>query len=150
MQIGPGKARRFEDHARDPGRFGVTGNAEDLYAFRTPSLRNVALTAPYGHAGAFADLEAYVAAHSGTTPAFDSYEVARAVLPDLPVDRFHVPMPHLLIWGPGDTALLPEATEGLEAYCADLTRIEIPGADHWVIHQETDAVAGHIRDWLQR
>lgn len=71
-------------------------------------------------------------------------------IPDLPVDKFHVPMPHLLIWGPGDTALLPEATEGLEAYCADLTRIEIPGADHWVIHQETDAVAGHIRDWLQR
>jgi len=86
VQIGPGKARRFEDHARDPGRFGVTGHAEDLYAFRTPSLRNVALTAPYGHAGAFADLEAYVAAHSGTTPAFDSYEVVRAVLPDLPVD----------------------------------------------------------------
>ncbi|MGR3271101.1 cytochrome-c peroxidase [Thalassococcus profundi] len=90
VQIGPGKARRFEDHARDPGRFGVTGHAEDLYAFRTPSLRNVALTAPYGHAGAFADLEAYVAAHSGTTRAFDSYEVARAVLPDLPVDDLRI------------------------------------------------------------
>ena len=54
---------------------------------------------------------------------------------------------HVLRWR---TALLPEATEGLEAYCADLTRIEVPGADHWVIHQETDAVADHIRDWLQR
>ncbi|MFZ5961394.1 cytochrome-c peroxidase [Thalassococcus sp. BH17M4-6] len=90
VQIGPGKARRFEDHARDPGRFGVTGRDADLYAFRTPSLRNVALTAPYGHAGAFADLKAYVAAHSGSTPAFDSFEVARAVLPSLPVDDMRI------------------------------------------------------------
>ena len=45
VQIGPGKARRFETHARDVGRFGVTGDPEDLYAFRTPSLRNVAATA---------------------------------------------------------------------------------------------------------
>lgn len=69
-------------------------------------------------------------------------------IPELPVERGYVPMPHLLIWGAGDRALLPEATEGLEAYCADLTRIEIPGADHWIIHQKTDAVAEAVRAFL--
>ena len=68
--------------------------------------------------------------------------------PDFPVAKFRVPMPHLLIWGLDDTALLPEATEGLEAYCDALTRIEIPGADHWLAHQKPDEVAQIIRDWL--
>lgn len=35
----------------DPGRFGVTGNAGDKNKFRVPTLRNVALTAPYFHNG---------------------------------------------------------------------------------------------------
>lgn len=41
----------------DPGRAGVSGRNSDRAAFRTPSLRNVALTAPYMHDGRFADLE---------------------------------------------------------------------------------------------
>ncbi len=35
----------------DPGRFAVTGDPNDWGAFRTPSLRNIALTAPYFHDG---------------------------------------------------------------------------------------------------
>jgi pimeloyl-ACP methyl ester carboxylesterase len=69
-------------------------------------------------------------------------------LPPLPHDKLHVPMPHLLIWGENDTALLPEATAGLEAYCAALTRITVPGADHWLHHQRPEKVAQIIRDWL--
>ncbi|HJQ25850.1 MAG TPA: cytochrome c peroxidase [Blastocatellia bacterium] len=38
------------------GRFLVTGNALDIGAFRTPSLRNVELTAPYFHDGSAATL----------------------------------------------------------------------------------------------
>lgn len=41
----------------DRGRQEVTGLARDLRAYRTPSLRNVALTAPYMHDGSFATLE---------------------------------------------------------------------------------------------
>lgn len=63
-QIGPGKAASFEDHQRDEGRFRVTGNPADLYAFRTPSLRNVQWTAPYGHAGAHRDLASFVRDHA--------------------------------------------------------------------------------------
>jgi cytochrome c peroxidase len=50
-QIGPGKT-----DGDDFGRYGVTNNIKDLYAFRTPGLRNVSLTAPYMHNGAFKTL----------------------------------------------------------------------------------------------
>jgi cytochrome c peroxidase len=42
---------------RDVGRYGVTGDPSDWGAFKTPSLRNVALTAPYMHDGSLAALE---------------------------------------------------------------------------------------------
>ena len=44
----------------DAGRGAVTGNRYDNGRFRTPGLRNVALTAPYMHDGRFATLEAVV------------------------------------------------------------------------------------------
>lgn len=62
-QFGPGKAAAFESHSRDEGRARVTGAASDMYAFRTPSLRNVTVTGPYGHTGAFATLEGIVRHH---------------------------------------------------------------------------------------
>ncbi|MGI9230893.1 MAG: cytochrome-c peroxidase [Methylocystis sp.] len=40
----------------DKGRADVTKNNDDLYLFKTPSLRNVAKTAPYFHDGSIADL----------------------------------------------------------------------------------------------
>ncbi|WP_424932291.1 cytochrome-c peroxidase [Amaricoccus macauensis] len=82
-QIGPGKAARFEAHARDEGRMRVTGNAEDAFAFRTPSLRNVALTAPYGHDGAYPDLETVIQHHLAPLVALENYSAELAVLPEL-------------------------------------------------------------------
>lgn len=41
----------------DKGRFKVTSTAADEYAFRSPSLRNVALTQPYFHSGKVWKLE---------------------------------------------------------------------------------------------
>ena len=41
----------------DKGRADVTKNNEDLYLFKTPSLRNVARTAPYFHDGSVESLE---------------------------------------------------------------------------------------------
>jgi cytochrome c peroxidase len=43
--------------ADDLGRFTVTGVARDRYVFRVPSLRNVAVTAPYYHDGRVETLE---------------------------------------------------------------------------------------------
>ncbi|MBL9133651.1 MAG: cytochrome C peroxidase, partial [Verrucomicrobiaceae bacterium] len=56
----------FTDHAfrnnglaigEDTGRHRVTGAALDRGTFATPSLRNIALTAPYMHDGRFTTLE---------------------------------------------------------------------------------------------
>jgi cytochrome c peroxidase len=41
----------------DLGRFNVTGHEEDKYVFKVPSLRNIALTAPYFHDGSAKTLE---------------------------------------------------------------------------------------------
>jgi len=45
----------------DDGRYEVTGREADKWRYRTPSLRNVALTGPYMHDGSIATLEAVVA-----------------------------------------------------------------------------------------
>lgn len=42
---------------RDPGRFAVTGRDADRGAFKTPTLRDLPLTAPYMHDGSLATLE---------------------------------------------------------------------------------------------
>jgi cytochrome c peroxidase len=58
-QIGPGKGDGLNGKD-DFGRMRETGQAADRYAFRTPALRNVELTGPYGHDGAYPDLRAFV------------------------------------------------------------------------------------------
>lgn len=85
-QIGPGKAARFETHARDEGRMRVTGDPADAYRFRTPSLRNVAKTGPYGHAGAYTRLEDVVRHHLDPVAALQAYDIALASLPELGPD----------------------------------------------------------------
>ncbi|MEW7006265.1 cytochrome-c peroxidase [Lentilitoribacter sp. EG35] len=66
--FGPGRTRRFDPIPRDVGRMGKSDLLEDAYRFRTPMLRNVALTAPYGHNGAYPTLEGIVRAHVEETP----------------------------------------------------------------------------------
>jgi pimeloyl-ACP methyl ester carboxylesterase len=57
-------------------------------------------------------------------------------------------MPHLVVWGMDDRALLPVSRATLADYCNDLTVREIADADHWVVHQKADEVVGHLRDFL--
>lgn len=80
-QIGPGKAAAFEDHARDTGRMRVTGDEADAYAFRTPSLRNLSVTGPYGHAGAYASLVDVIEHHFSPVTALENYSNELADLP---------------------------------------------------------------------
>jgi cytochrome c peroxidase len=47
----------LDDIFKDPGRAQVTGRAADLGKFAVPSLRNIALTAPYMHDGRFQTLD---------------------------------------------------------------------------------------------
>ena len=60
-------------HCTDFGRERETRDISDRYRFRTPSLLNVAVTAPYGHAGAYETLDQVMAHYDdphGTVRAF--------------------------------------------------------------------------------
>ncbi len=82
--FGPGKTRRFDPQPRDVGRMGESDRLEDAYRFRTPMLRNVALTAPYGHNGAYPTLEGIVRHHLDPLKALDEWERDLAKLPEVP------------------------------------------------------------------
>ncbi|KPA20699.1 Cytochrome c551 peroxidase precursor [Shimia sp. SK013] len=82
--FGPGKTRQWDPIVRDVGRMGASDRLDDAYKFRTPALRNVALTAPYGHNGAYADLEAIVRHHLNPRAAFEAWNADHAVLPEVP------------------------------------------------------------------
>jgi len=53
-------ALRPNDPSADGGVGDVTLRPADLGAFKSPSLRNVEVTAPYGHDGRFATLDALI------------------------------------------------------------------------------------------
>ncbi len=82
-QIGPGKGDGA-DGREDFGRERVTGDSADRYKFRTPSLRNVALTGPWGHDGAFNSLKAMVVHHFDPVNSIEGYDPSQAVLPSRP------------------------------------------------------------------
>ena len=79
-QIGPGKGDGFENRD-DFGREQVTTESADRYKFRTPTLRNVALTGPWGHDGAYDTLEAMVNHHLNPADSLYNYDTAQARLP---------------------------------------------------------------------
>lgn len=83
-QFGPGKGHGpgYADH----GRAGVTGDKADSYKFRTPSLRNVTLTGPYGHNGAYAELEDMVRHHLDPLTMLAEYTTEYARLHDVQLD----------------------------------------------------------------
>lgn len=58
-QIGRGKGDG-PNSDDDFGRFRVTGDSDNLYQFRTPTLLNVEMTGPWGHSGAYTTLEGMV------------------------------------------------------------------------------------------
>lgn len=55
----------------DYGRYNVTMNPRDLFAFRTPPLFNVTKTAPYSHSGSVASLEEAIRYHVDPLAYFD-------------------------------------------------------------------------------
>ena len=79
-QIGPGKGVGTDGHD-DFGREMVTGEVSDRYSFRTPSLRNIALTPPYGHGGAYGTLEGVVRHHLNPIESLHAYDISQAMMP---------------------------------------------------------------------
>lgn len=71
VQLGPGKGHGIGGRD-DLGRGGVLGESS-IRAFRTPPLRNVELTGPWGHAGQFDDLADFVAHYDDARGALFEY-----------------------------------------------------------------------------
>lgn len=79
-QVGPGKGHGVgpEDWGRGP----ISGDPSDDFRFRTPPLRNVELTAPFGHSGAYNTLEEVVRHHLDPVAALYAYDCeTQPVLP---------------------------------------------------------------------
>jgi cytochrome c peroxidase len=55
--VGPNRTGLIPESPANPGRFLTTGQVRDLFAFKTPTLRNIADTAPYFHDGSVETLE---------------------------------------------------------------------------------------------
>lgn len=64
--------------------------------------------------------------------------------------KYAVPLPHLLLWGLDDTALLPSAYADLGQFAADLTVEEMDKASHWILHERPKEVAARIEAFLAR
>ena len=58
-----------------------TDRIEDAYRFRTPSLKNITLTAPYGHNGAYPDLYGIIKHHLKPKKSFQEWDPTLANLP---------------------------------------------------------------------
>ncbi|MCX7852906.1 MAG: FG-GAP-like repeat-containing protein [Caldilineales bacterium] len=74
-QFGPGKGR--QNPFVDLGRARETKRPEDRFAFRTPPLRNVALTGPWMHNGAYFTLADAVRHHLDPRRALAAYDYSQ-------------------------------------------------------------------------
>jgi cytochrome c peroxidase len=72
-QVGPGFGNG-PDGRDDFGRMRQTGNTKHKYLFKTPPLRNVELTGPYGHDGAIVSLRDWVAHYSQSDVKLRAYD----------------------------------------------------------------------------
>ena len=72
-QFGPGKGNgpSLRD---DFGRMNITGDETEKYRFRTSPLRNIELTAPYGHDGAITNLREFIAHYSESDKKLLAYD----------------------------------------------------------------------------
>ena len=78
-QIGPGKGDGYQKR-EDYGLEKTTKESKDRYKFKTPSLRNVELTAPYGHGGTFLSLYEVVNYHLNPAKYISSYKADDAFM----------------------------------------------------------------------
>lgn len=73
-QIGPGHR---DSSGFDIGRARVTDKKKDAFAFRTPPLRNVAITGPWMHNGAYTSLKAVIIHHSKPLEMLQTYNISQ-------------------------------------------------------------------------
>ena len=67
--------------------------------------------------------------------------VMTLVLPD---DAVTSRVPTTVVWGDGDTALLPGLLDGLERWVPQLRLLRVPDASHWIVHEQPQLIVGEI------
>ena len=82
-QVGPGFGEGIGE-VEDFGREGFTGNVKDRYRFKTPSLRNVALTGPWGHDGFYNSIEGIINHHLNPKQSLLNADPSQFVVPSRP------------------------------------------------------------------
>ena len=75
-------------------------------------------------------------------------EDAGAAAIELPREMLTVGLPTLVLWAMEDTALPPELVDGLEDYIPRLTLERIPGASHWIVHEQPHLVIDRLAAFL--
>jgi pimeloyl-ACP methyl ester carboxylesterase len=60
-----------------------------------------------------------------------------------------VTLPTLVLWGTGDTALLPELLDGLEAFVPQLKLERMDAATHWIVHEQPALVQARLAAFLR-
>jgi pimeloyl-ACP methyl ester carboxylesterase len=71
---------------------------------------------------------------------------ARAL--SLDASKFVVLVPTLVLWGMRDRALLPCLLDGLDELVPGITVERLPGASHWLAHEEPEHVAARVQSFL--
>lgn len=71
-------------------------------------------------------------------------------IPTMPRERLTVDAPTFVLWALDDSALLPGLLEGLEDYVPKLELKKVPGATHWLIHEQPEFVASEIEAFVRR
>ena len=66
----------------------------------------------------------------------------------LPHEMLTIRVPTLVLWGLDDTALPPALIEGLDQYITQLTLQRVPGASHWIVHEQPQLVIAALQDFL--
>ncbi len=71
-------------------------------------------------------------------------------IPQLPRERLVVNVPTFVFWALDDAALLPGLLDGLDEYVPQLEVKKVPGATHWIVHEQPQFVAQEIEAFLLR
>lgn len=143
-QVGPGMGDGPSGR-EDFGRERVTRDPNDRYRFRTPSLRNVVLTGPWGHDGAFNSFEAIVRHHLNPTASLARYEASQIVMPPRPdldaLDRI----------AHNDAAVVAAIASAIEIAPAQPALAEREVLDVLdFLHALTDPSATDLRRWVPK
>ncbi|MBA3594913.1 MAG: alpha/beta fold hydrolase [Polaromonas sp.] len=68
----------------------------------------------------------------------------------LPPELLTVVLPTLVLWAMDDIALPPALIAGLQAWVPKLQLQEIPGASHWIVHEQPALVASALQEFFSQ